>query len=440
MSQRADRLYQRAAGYYPICRSITGEGTRQTLRLIQNEIPITIQEIRSGTPVLDWEIPLEWMVESATLHAPDGSLVSDVTRHSLELLNYSDQFIGVVTRKDLERHLHSLPSQPDLIPYKTSYYARSWGFCLPHRVRESLPDGNFKVEIRTSLVQGSLSYGELHIPGESTDEVLLTTHICHPSLANDNCSGMSLLTELGGMLLSEKKRHLSYRLLFLPGTIGAITWLALNTEHARRHIKHGLVIANVGDRGGFHYKRSRQEQSTIDRVIDQINTETPGRIQVRAFSPYGYDERQFCSPGFNLAVGSLTRTPHGQYPEYHTSADNLDFISGESLAGSYELFSEVLEMLDQNSTWRNLYPDGEPMLGRHGLYRQTGGHTGSQEEKQRAELAILWVLNQSDGSHDLLSIARRSGLPYQLIRQAADRLREKGLLVDSLSSPNGRFE
>jgi aminopeptidase-like protein len=440
MSELAARMYQRVAKHYPICRSITGEGTRQTLRLIQNEIPITINEVRSGTPVLDWEIPQEWVLESATLYAPDGSLVSDVSRHSLELLNYSDRYIGTISRQELEAHLHSLPSQSDLIPYKTSYYARSWGFCLPHRVRESLPDGNYQVEIKTSLVHGSLSYGELLIPGESTDEVLLTTHICHPSLANDNCSGISLLTELGRSLLSGKSHHLSFRLLFLPGTIGAITWLGINTEHARRHVKQGLVIANVGDRGGFHYKRSRQENAAIDRVIEQINIESPERIQMRNFSPYGYDERQFCSPGFNLAVGSLTRTPHGQYPEYHTSADNLDFISGESLARSLELFTEVLEILDQNRYWRNMNPDGEPMLGRRGLYRQTGGHTESQEEKQKAELAMLWVLNQSDGGHDLLSIARRSGLPFRIIEQAAARLREKGLLADSSSSANSRFE
>lgn len=440
MSELATRMHHRAAKHYPICRSITGEGARQTLRLIQNEIPITIHEVRSGTPVLDWEIPQEWVLESATLHAPDGSLVSDVSRHSLELLNYSDRYIGTISKQELDSHLHSLPSQPELIPYKTSYYARNWGFCLPHRVRESLPNGNYQVEIKTSLVHGSLSYGELLIPGESTDEVLLTTHICHPSLANDNCSGISLLTELGRSLLSGKNHHLSFRLLFLPGTIGAITWLGINTEHARRHVKQGLVIANVGDHGGFHYKRSRQENAAIDRVIEQINIESPERIQMRDFSPYGYDERQFCSPGYNLAVGSLTRTPHGQYPEYHTSADNLDFVSGESLAGSLELFTEVLEILDQNRYWRNMNPDGEPMLGRRGLYRQTGGHTESQEEKQRAELAMLWVLNQSDGEYDLLSIARRSGLPFRRIEEAAARLREKGLLTDSSSSSNGRFE
>lgn len=411
---------------YPLCRSITGEAVRETLKILQETIPLTIHEVPTGTKVLDWEVPKEWNLRRAWLKGPDGRKIVDSEDHNLHVLGYSVPFQGKVSREELDAHLFSLPEQPDLIPYRTSYYKEAWGFCLPHRVRQSLPEGEYEVLMDTTLAHGSLTYGELFLSGASDEEVLISTHTCHPSLANDNLSGLAVVSRLAALLgrLSPEERRYSYRFLFVPGTIGSITWLARNEDRVGR-IAHGLVAANLGAPGPFHYKRSRQGEAEIDRAAALAlgALEEKERGEVEDFVPFGYDERQYCSPGFDLAVGSLTRVPYGRYPEYHTSADNLDLLAPEALAGSLALYLEVCGILEGNGTYRNLSPKGEPQLGRRGLYRSVGGE-GSRDR----ELALLWVLNLSDGSHDLLEVAERSKLPFRAVRAAADALLEAGLL------------
>jgi aminopeptidase-like protein len=408
---------------YPICRSITGDGVRRTLRMIQDRIPLEIREVPTGTPVFDWTVPKEWNIRDAWIKDPSGRKVVDFQDCNLHVLNYSVPVHEKLPLAELKKHLFTLPDKPDLIPYRTSYYKEAWGFCLRHRTLEELPEGEYEALIDSTLADGSLTYGECLLPGDSEREVLLSTHVCHPSLCNDNLSGIAVMTELARELQARPRRRYSYRFLFIPGTIGSITWLALNDVK----IDHGLVAANLGDAGTFHYKKSRRGDAEIDRAVLSVLRSSGEPFGVEEFVPFGYDERQYCSPGFNLAVGSLTRTPYGRYPEYHTSADNLEFIRPEALEGSLRTYLAVLDVLEGNRRYLNLNPKCEPQLGRRGLYRTIGGD-GSGRAR---ELALLWVLNLSDGEHSLLDIAERSGMSFAAIREAADALLEVGLLEEA---------
>lgn len=416
-----EEMHRFIADLYPICRSITGDGVRRTLAAIRERIPLEIHEVPSGTPVFDWTVPREWNIRDAWIKDPSGRKVVDFQEHNLHVLNYSVPVHEKLPLTELRKRLFTLPHQPDLIPYRTSYYKETWGFCLRHRTLEELPEGEYEVFIDSTLQDGSLTYGECFLPGESEREVLLSTHVCHPSLCNDNLSGIAVMTWLAAELRDRPRRY-SYRFLFIPGTIGSITWLALNEDQAG-NVAHGLVAANLG-KGGFHYKRSRQQYAEIDRAVETVLRASGEKFGLEHFVPFGYDERQYGSPGFDLPVGSLTRTPYGRYPEYHTSADDLDLVDPEALEGSLETYLAVMDVLEGNRRYENLNPKCEPQLGRRGLYRNIGGDDAGRAR----ELALLWTLNLSDGEHDLLAIAERSGMSFAAIREAADALLEVGLL------------
>jgi aminopeptidase-like protein len=416
------RMHAAVRELYPICRSITGEGLRRSLRLLQRLAPVELHEVPTGTRVFDWVVPPEWTLRQARLVAPDGRVVADADRLNLHVLNYSVPFRGRVPLAELQDHLHSLPEQPTRVPYRTSYYKEDWGFCLSHEQRSALPPGLYEVLIDTTLAPGSLTYGEVVLRGESEQEVLFSAHCCHPSLANDNLSGMVLAATLAH-LLGETPRRYTYRFLFVPGTIGAITWLARHEEQARR-IAHGLVVACVGDAGRLTYKRSRRGQAEIDRAVVHVLATSGEPYEVRDFSPYGYDERQYCSPGFDLPVGSLTRTPFGEYPEYHTSGDDPGLVKPDRLVDSLRRYLEVIEVLEGNQTYLNLSPHCEPQLGRRGLY----GTVGGQSHAVASQMAMLWVLNLSDGAHSLLDVAERARMPFAEIRRAASALEAVELL------------
>ena len=417
-----EAMYQLIADLYPICRSITGEGVRQTLAKIGERIPLEIHEVPSGTQVFDWTVPREWNIRDAWIKDPRGEKVVDFRRLNLHVLNYSVPVHQKVSLEELKKHLFTLPDQPDLVPYRTSYYREAWGFCMTHHQWMSLQEGEYEVFVDSTLEDGSLSYGECFLPGETDREVLISCHVCHPSLCNDNLSGLAVCTFLAEAL-SRMKLRWSYRFVFIPGTIGSITWLARNEATANR-IGAGLVAANLGDPGHFHYKKTRQGNAEIDRAVLQVLHDAGGEHGVEEFVPFGYDERQYSSPGFDLPVGSLTRTPYGRYPEYHTSADNLDLVRPEFLAGSLQTYLSVMEVLEANRRYINLNPKCEPQLGRRGLYRMIGG----DDHGRRRELALLWVLNLSDGRHSLLDIAERSKMPLQSIKDAAEALIEVELL------------
>ena len=406
---------------FPICRSITGDGIRETLRRIGERIPLELHEVPSGTQVFDWTVPMEWNIRDAYIEDPRGRRVVDLADSNLHVVSYSVPVDARMPLSELKEHIHSLPEQPDLIPYRTSYYSEAWGFCMPHEELQALEEGEYVVRIDSSLEPGSLTYGECYLPGETEAEILISCHCCHPSLANDNLSGIAMATRLAEHLQGLSLRY-SYRFLFIPGTIGSIAWLALNEDRVGR-IEHGLVVTCVGDPGPPTYKRSRRGDALIDRAAGHVLTHSGQPHRVVDFSPYGYDERQYCSPGFDLPVGSLTRTPHGEYPEYHTSADDLGFVRSKYLAESLILYLEVLDVLENDAAYINLSPKGEPQLGRRGLYPSVGA-----QGVESTLMARLWVLNLSDGQHTLMAIAERAEMPFAAVREAAQSLLDAGLL------------
>ena len=404
---------------FPICRSITGDGLRQSLSRLGDLIPMKTSEVATGTQIFDWTVPKEWNIRDAYINSADGRRVVDFRANTLHVVNYSAPVNARLSLSELRPHLHSLPERPDWIPYRTTYYAETWGFCLAHRHLERLTEAEYEVVIDSSLRDGALTYGECLLPGDVEEEFLISTHICHPSLANDNLSGVVIATALAQILACNPHRY-TYRFLFLPGTIGPIAWLSRNQDKMSR-IKHGLVLACVGDRGSINYKRSRRQTADIDRAVECILRGKGEPFEVREFSPYGYDERQFCSPGFNLPVGSFRRTPHGEYPEYHTSADDIGFVSAPHLADSLGTLLEVVDLLESDTRFLNLSPMGEPQLGKRGLLP-----AASDSE----QMALLWLLNLSDGNNSLLDIAERSGLSFGALRHATESLVAHGLLEE----------
>jgi aminopeptidase-like protein len=413
-TEAAEATLALARELQPICRSITGDGLRETLHILSRELRLNIREVPSGTNVLDWTVPNEWNIRDAYIKNGRGERLVDFQKCSLHVINYSIPVKATMTRSELEPHLHSLPKRPDAVPYKTSYYREAWGFCLSENQRKNLGDGPFEVCIDSSIKPGALTYGELVVPGSQPDEFLVSTHCCHPYMANDNLSGIGLSVQLAKRLLKSQPR-LTYRFLFIPGTIGSITWLALS-DWSR--IRHGLVLTCLGDGGAFTYKKTRLGGAFIDRVAKHVLSQPGVPHSVEDFVPYGYDERQYNSPGFKLSVGALMRTPNARYPQYHTSDDNLDFISSEALAESYQIISSIIEIFEHDGKFLNLSPRGEPQLGERGLYE------GSQEEI----MALLWVLNFSDGTFSLLDIAERAKMPFEQIKRASERLTKAGLL------------
>jgi aminopeptidase-like protein len=418
-----EELYKLVAELYPICRSITGDGVRRTLEIIDREIGLEVHEVPTGTQVLDWTVPREWNVRDAWVADPSGERVIDFQASNLHLVSYSVPVRTTIGLAELKQHLFTLPDHPDWVPYRTSYYAERWGFCASQRLVDRLPDGDYEVCVDTTLADGHLTYGEHLVEGETTDEVLVSCHVCHPSLANDNLSGIAVATRLASLLDQGPRPRYSYRFLFIPGTIGSITWLARNEDRVDR-IRHGLVLSGVGDPGGFTWKRSRRGDAEIDQAVAHVLGRSGRAHQVVDFSPYGYDERQYCSPGFDLPVGRLSRTPFATYPEYHTSADDLDLVGPAQLQESLEVCWEVVGVLEGNRRYENLSPKGEPQLGRRGLYGQIGGRSDAEER----QMAMLWVLNLSDGDMSLLDVAERAGLPFALVADVAGVLEEAGLL------------
>lgn len=409
---------------YPICRSITGNGVRETLEIIKEHIPIEIIEVQSGTQVFDWTIPKEWNIKDAYVKNSKDEKIIDFRKSNLHVLNYSIPVNKKMSLEELKENLYTLPDYPDWIPYLTSYYKDNWGFCLSHKQCEKLEEDTYEVVIDSTLEDGKLTFGELYLKGKSDDEILFSCYICHPSLCNDNLSGTVLLTFLSKLLLNLDLKY-SYRFLFIPETIGAITWLSLN-EDKTSNIKHGLVATCVGDPGISTYKKTRDGNAIIDKVVQKVLVDSDEEYNIVDFFPSGSDERQYSSPGFNLPVGSLMRTMYGRFPEYHTSADNLDFVKPQYLADSLEKYLKVIFVLENNITYLNLNPKCEPQLGKRGLYRMIGHPKSAGFD----ESAMLWVLNMSDGTNSLLDISIRSGLIFLHIKEAADVLYTHDLLKE----------
>lgn len=420
---RGEAMHALAAELYPVTRSITGDGVRRTLARLGEEIPLEVREVPSGTPALDWTVPDEWNVVDAYVADASGHRVIDFAEHNLHVVGYSTPVHERMSLSELREHLFTLPDHPDRIPYRTSYYDRTWGFCLSQTRLDALDEGEYEVRVDSTLAAGHLTYGECFLPGSTDEQVLISCHVCHPSLANDNLSGIAVAVELA-RALGEREHRYSYRFVFAPGTIGALTWLSRNLEAVTR-IRHGLVLTCVGDPGDSTYKRSRRGDAEIDRAVEHVLAHSGAGYSVEDFSPYGYDERQYCSPGFDLPVGCLMRSKHGTFPEYHSSADDLDLIRPEYLADTLDKCLAVFDVLERNATYVNLSPYGEPQLGRRGLYKAVGG----EADQKAGQMAILWVLNQSDGSNSVLDIAERARMPFDLVARAARTLLDHDLLA-----------
>jgi aminopeptidase-like protein len=413
---------------FPLCRSLTGDGVRATFDILSEHVPISRTEVPSGTQVFDWTVPDEWNIRDAYVAAPDGTRVIDFRESSLHVVGYSEPVRTTLPLEQLRERLFALPELPDVIPYRTSYYSRTWGFCLPHNRLLELEPGDYEVVIDSTLGPGHLTYGEVVLEGAGEGDVLISTYVCHPSLANDNLSGIAVATMVAKALAGRDLRH-TYRFVFAPGTIGPLTWLHDNQATLDR-IVHGLTVSCIGDAGNHTYKRSRHHDAVINRAVETVLRDSGKPHAVLEWEPWGGDERQFNSLGFDLPVGTLMRTPHGGFDGYHTSADSLDRISPASLDESVQACLDVVDVLETNRTLLNLSPYGEPQLGKRGLYRSAGGAVASPD----AERALLWVLNQSDGSASLLDIADASGIAYPVIRRAAERL-EQADLVGPAGSP-----
>ena len=418
----SEQMYYLMKSMYPICRSITGNGVRQTHDIIRKIIPIETKEVPSNTKVLDWVIPKEWNINDAYIKNSSGKIIINFKESNLHVVNYSKPIKAKLSLNELKKHIHTLPEQPDLIPYVTMYYHEDWGFCMSHKQFLQLEEDEYEVVIDSSLEDGSLTYSEYYLKGELDDEILISTYTCHPSLCNDNLSGVVLTTFLAE-ILTKLKRKYSYRFLFIPETIGAITWLALNEQKLSK-IKYGSVVNCVGDSGDFTYKKTRQGNSLFDTAVINVLTNSNHNFSIIDFTPTGSDERQFSSPGFNLPIGNIMRTFDHNFPEYHTSGDNFDLVKGESLAESLLVYLKTIFILENNCYFLNSIPKGEPQLGKRGLYNSVG----NKQRKKNSILATQWILNFSDGSNSLLDISEKSKIDFETIKESADLLVENKLL------------
>ena len=409
---------------YPICRSITGDGVRKTLKILQKEIPLDINEIPTKTKCFDWKIPKEWNIIDAYIKDPNGNKIVDFKNSNLHVVSYSIPINKKMRLKELKKHLHYLSEKPKAIPYRTSYYNEYWGFCISYNQFKKLREGEYEVCINSSLKNGSLTYGEYLVPGKIKDEILLSCYICHPSLCNDNLSGIGLLTILA-KILTKISTHYSYRFLFIPETIGAITWLSINEKNAKK-IKFGMVATCVGDSGHSTYKKTKYGDTYLDKIVEKVLIDTNEKFEIIDFFPWGSDERQFSSLGFNIPVGSLMRTPYAneKFPEYHTSADNLEFMNKKSLNDSLIKYLKIINIFENDKKYLNLNPKCEPQLGKRGLYHLIGGIKNLEHTKK----ALLWILNQSDGTKSLLDISIMSKIDFEIILNASKLLVDSNLL------------
>lgn len=409
---------------FPLFRSITGEGVRETLEILSEIVPMSVHEVPSGTEVFDWTVPGEWVVHEAYLLDPEGNKVVDIRDHNLHLLNYSAPFEGTLSRQELEPHLYTNPDHPEAIPYVTSYYERNWGFCLAHNEKTQLPDGTYEVCIDTEFKDGVLNYGEAVMEGASDREILISTNVCHPSMANNELSGPLVSAFLYRALEERADLSYTYRFVYVPETIGALAFLDRRGEHLKKNLHSGFTLTCVGDEHPITYKKSPKENSVTDRAATYVLRNQSEDFVLQDFHPLGSDERQYCSPGFDLPVGCIMRSPPTEFEAYHTSLDNKELISFEVIGETIDVLERVITLLEQNDTYVNKNPHGEPFLSKYDLI----SGTGAQTDVPAVQEAALWLLNQSDGTRDLIDIASTSGVDVELLRTVAEQCEQAGLL------------
>lgn len=409
---------------WPICRSITGNGLRESFAILQEIIPLELTEVATGTQVFDWVVPKEWNIRDAWIKTPDGKKIAQFHQNNLHIVNYSIPVHQKLSKQELQAHIHTIPEMPEAIPYITSYYKENWGFCLSHKEWESLSEGEYEVYIDSTLENGSLTYGQCYLPGETEEEVLFSTYLCHPSMANNELSGPLAAAFLYKQLTTLKRRRYSYRFVFAPETIGVIAFLAKEGERLKRQLRAGYVLTCCGDQGPFTYKLSKNPNNENDLIARHILKHNAPTHRIIDFSVGGSDERQYCSPGFNLPVGSLMRTPYQQYKEYHTSLDNKSFISFQAMEETVMQYFRIMKALELNKCYVNTIAFCEPQLGKRGLYPSSIDPLFNRTQLHR----LLHFLSFADGRTSLLEIAEKRNeciLDYESVIQSC---REAGLL------------
>jgi aminopeptidase-like protein len=408
---------------WPLNRSITGKDFRRSLEILDSIIPTEKIKFNTGEKVLDWTIPPEWNVKDAYILTPSGEKIADFKTNNLHLMGYSTPVNERMNLEELRNHIFTLPEQPDAIPYVTSYYKRQWGFCLPHVVFEKLEEGEYTVMIDSELIDGILVNGEALIQGKSEKEIFFSSYLCHPSMANNELSGPLVLAFLYRELKKQQANlNYTYRFVIIPETIGAVAYLSKKGNLMKQSTIAGYQITCIGDSGEFTYKRSRQHNSLADRAAEQFMKENDQK-KIIDFNPaIGSDERQWCSPGFNLPVGSLMRTMYSIYPEYHTSLDNKSIMDFIGMQKAVEAYLDIIKNIEQNYLYVSNAPYGEPQLGPRGLFRAISG-----KDREEDELAMWWLLNYADGKHDLLAIAQLSGIKMSTLIRVGSKIEESGL-------------
>lgn len=419
-----EEMHALAARLFPLCRSITGDGVRETLKILQEHIPLTLHEVPSGTQVFDWVVPREWNIRDAYVEDETGARIIDFKKNNLHIVGYSTPIDTTISLKELQEHLYSLPEQPEAIPYVTSYYQERWGFCLTHEARERLKEGTYHVVIDSELKDGSLTYGELVIPGRRKEEVFLSTYICHPSMGNNELSGPVVAASVAQWLMQEPREY-TYRLVFIPETIGSLTYLSEHSEYLKAHVIAGFNLTCVGDDRAYSFLPSRLGDTRADRVARRVLRVLHPEFIQYSYLERGSDERQYCSPGVDLPVVSIMRSRYGTYPEYHTSLDDLSFITPSGLKGGVDVLVACIEMLEKNRMYKAAQC-GEPQLGRRGLYPTLSQKGSVQHSAQR----LLDILAYADGTRDADDIADKLGASVEEIVPSIETLLKAELLIE----------
>ena len=417
-------MYGWCQDLFPINRSLTGDGVRKTLNYLQGILPgLQIYEVPSGSEAFDWTTPQEWNVSKAWVADENGNVLIDFEKNNLHLMGYSIPIDKMVTKSELLSHLHSLPNQPDAIPFVTSYYKKDWGFCVSQKHLDSLPDGPFHVFIDSTLGPGFMTYGELFIQGKSDDEILLATYVCHPSMANNELSGPAVLTQLSKYLLQQQELNFSYRILFTVETIGSLYFLSRNLDKLQKHLKAGWILTCIGDDRLYSYVPTRNGNTLTDRVSRHVLRQLKAETKEYSWLDRGSDERQFNAPGINLPVASLMRSKYGEYPEYHTSLDDLSVVSPEGLAGGFKLILDAILVIERNEKYQ-INVLGEPQLGKRGLYPETSTHETFDLVKNQMN-----VISYLDGDKDLLEIAELCQISFQEVFEIINNLKGASLVT-----------